>query len=58
MNRIASMLPVTTRPRLLRAANVPPAKSICDRIQPPKMAPLALVSDGIATVRSSGASGG
>ena len=36
--RIASMLTVTTRPCARRAAKVPPARSICDSVQPPKIA--------------------
>jgi hypothetical protein len=31
---------------------MPPAKSICDMTQPPKMSPLAFVSAGIALVRT------
>src|SRR5690242_14122889 len=54
---MASMLTVTTRPRARRAAMVPPARSICDSVQPPKMAPPALVSAGMAMVRRDGPPG-
>jgi hypothetical protein len=47
----ASIRTVTTRKPEWLTANVPPARSICDSVQPPKMSPLALASRGIATVR-------
>ncbi len=49
---MASMLTVATRPPACSAASVPPARSIWDRVQPPKMLPPALVSRGMAMVRS------
>ena len=48
---MASMATVTTRPCARSAATTPPAMSICERIQPPKMSPLALASAGRGTVR-------
>src|SRR5437763_1347992 len=45
---------VATRPRARCTARLPPARSICDSTQPPKMSPLALASAGMAMVRSAG----
>ncbi len=43
---------VTTRPSAISFAWMAPPMSICDISQPPKISPLALVSAGIASVRS------
>ena len=45
---------VTVRPSARRAAAEPPARSIWQSSQPPKMSPCALVSAGIAMARSAG----
>jgi hypothetical protein len=37
------------RPRAISLASIPPAISIWDKIQPPKMSPLGFVSFGMAT---------
>jgi hypothetical protein len=42
---------VTTRPPACGVADIFPAESISDMIQPPKMSPLGLLSAGIASVR-------
>ena len=42
---------VTTRPPAWGVADIFPAESISDMIQPPKMSPLGLLSAGIASVR-------
>ena len=43
---------VATRPCANAVAVIPPATSINDMIQPPKMSPAGLVSAGIARVRT------
>ena len=48
---MALIATVATRPPATSAPATPPARSICDNSQPPKMSPLALVSRGMATVR-------
>src|SRR5262249_29511792 len=45
---------VTVRPLARRLAAAPPARSICDSNQPPKMSPCGLASAGIAMARSAG----
>src|SRR5579862_7791660 len=55
---MASTATVTTRPLARRTAATPPAISIWDIIQPPKMSPLALASAGMAMVRSAGSRAG
>lgn len=52
MKCMASTATVTTRPCARSTPAMPPAWSICDITQPPKMSPLALVSAGIAMVRT------
>jgi hypothetical protein len=52
MKVIASTAIVTTRPRAHSTPAMPPAWSMCAITQPPKMSPLALVSAGIAMVRT------
>src|SRR5262245_11723199 len=52
MKVIASTLTVTTRPRARSTPAMPPAWSMCAITQPPKMSPFALVSAGIAMVRT------
>src|SRR5262245_38554654 len=52
------MATVTTRPSARWLAALPPARSICDSSQPPKMSPLAFVSAGMAKVRSAGSIAG
>src|SRR5438105_8641302 len=42
---------VTTRPPACGVADILPAESISDMIQPPKISPLGLLSAGIARVR-------
>src|SRR3712207_9318095 len=54
---MASMATVTTRPSARSAAKLPPAKSICDRVQPPKTLPPAFASAGMAMARSCGPPG-
>src|SRR5579883_1692129 len=49
---------VAQRPRARCAARLPPARSICDSSQPPKMSPFGLASAGIAMTRISGAVAG
>src|SRR5215470_3906794 len=51
---IAVTATVAVRPLARRVATVPPARSICDRSQPPKMSPCGLASAGIAMARSAG----
>ena len=55
---IAVTATVATRPRACWAATLPPARSICESSQPPKMSPLGLASAGMATVRSAGSRAG
>ena len=43
---------VVMRPRAMRAGSTAPAMSTCAMIQPPKMSPLPLASDGIGITRS------
>jgi hypothetical protein len=43
---------VTTRPSARCVAVIAPAESIIDMIQPPKMSPAGLVSQGIAKART------
>src|SRR5947208_669047 len=52
MNVIRSTTSVTTRPRARSTPAMPPAWSMCAITQPPKISPLALVSAGIAMVRT------
>ena len=47
---MAVMATVATRPLATRAASVPPAMSIWDSTQPPKMSPLPFMSAGCGTV--------
>ena len=49
---MASSATVTTRPCDRSTPAMPPATSICDSTQPPKISPLALVSAGMAIVRT------
>src|SRR5580704_15324999 len=51
---MAVIATVTTRPRACLVATVPPARSICDSNQPPKISPCGLASAGIAMARSAG----
>ena len=48
------MATVATRPLATRAASAPPAVSICDSTQPPKMSPLPFMSEGCGTVLTIG----
>src|SRR5471032_1516519 len=43
---------VVTRPLAMRTGSTEPARSTCAMIQPPKMSPLKLASDGIGITRS------
>src|SRR5215813_3576578 len=52
MNVIASTEIVTTRPCARSTPAMPPAWSMRDSTQPPKMSPLALVSAGMALMRT------
>ena len=52
---MAVIATVATRPRARSRATRPPAMSICDRTQPPKMSPLGLASAGMASVRMASA---
>src|SRR5690242_14561630 len=54
---MAVMATVATRPLATRAASAPPATSICDSTQPPKMSPLPFMSAGCGTVRTIGSRG-
>src|SRR5436309_5678789 len=45
---------VTVRPLARRVATVPPARSICESSQPPKISPCGLASAGMAMARSAG----
>src|SRR6185503_10426315 len=54
MKCIASMATVATAPPARREAAIPPAMSICESTQPPKMWPLALMSVGPGTTRKIG----
>src|SRR5581483_5091585 len=47
---MAVIATVATRPLATRAASAPPATSICDSTQPPKMSPLPFMSAGCGTV--------
>ena len=47
---MASTATVAARPRVRWLATMPPAMSICESSQPPKISPLGLVSAGMATV--------
>ena len=51
---MAVMATVATRPLATRAASAPPAVSICDSTQPPKMSPLPFMSEGCGTVLTIG----
>src|SRR5215467_9236960 len=51
---MAVIATVAVRPLARRLAAAPPARSICDRSQPPKMSPCGLASAGIAMARSAG----
>src|SRR5215213_10541974 len=51
---MAVMAAVATRPLATRAARPPPAVSICDSTQPPKMSPLPFMSEGCGTVLTIG----
>ena len=55
---MAVIATVAVRPFARRVATVPPARSICDSSQPPKMSPCGLASAGIAMARSVGSQGG
>src|SRR5471032_2190060 len=48
------MATVATRPLATRAARVPPAMSIWDSTQPPKISPLPFMSAGCGIVRTMG----
>src|SRR3990170_8413787 len=48
---MASTATVAARPAARALAVMPPAISICDSTQPPKMSPLGLASAGMASVR-------
>jgi len=52
MKVMASSAMVTARPWLRSTAAMPPAWSMRDSTQPPKMSPLALVSPGMALMRT------
>ena len=54
MNSIASIATVATDPCASRDATMPAAISICERTQPPKIWPLALMSPGPGTTRRIG----
>src|SRR5437660_1532164 len=45
---------VAQRPRARCAARLPPARSICESSQPPKISPFGFASAGIAITRTSG----
>ena len=47
---MAVIATVATRPLATRAARAPPATSICDSTQPPKISPLPFMSAGCGTV--------
>src|SRR6185312_13661257 len=51
---MAVIATVAQRPFARRAATEPPARSICDSTQPPKMSPLWLASCGIGMARNAG----
>src|SRR5947209_655548 len=51
---MAVIATVTVRPFARRVATVPPARSIWERSQPPKMSPCGLASAGIAIARNVG----
>src|SRR5215470_6879799 len=51
---MAVIATVAVRPLARRLAAAPPARSICDSNQPPKMSPCGLASAGIAMARSAG----
>src|SRR5690349_21788729 len=54
---MAVIATVATRPLASRAAIAPPAISICDSTQPPKMSPFPFMSAGWGTVRMIGSRG-
>src|SRR5215218_4289417 len=54
---MAVMATVATLPLATRAARVPPAISIWDSTQPPKMSPFPFMSAGWGTVRTIGSRG-
>src|SRR5580765_4755638 len=54
MNAIASIATVATDPCASRDATMPAAMSICERTQPTKIWPLALMSPGPGTTRRIG----
>src|SRR5262249_61077830 len=49
---------VTTRPLARRTATALPARSICDKSQPPKISPCALANTAIAIARSASSDSG
>src|SRR5436190_20568733 len=51
---MAVIATVAVRPFARRLAAAPPARSICDSSQPPKMSPWGLASAGMAIVRIAG----
>ena len=53
-NRMPSTATVAARPRAVRAARLPAARSIWLISQPPKMSPAGFVSAGMAMVRITG----
>src|SRR6266576_2057859 len=55
---MAVIATVTVRPLARRRAAAPPARSICDNSQPPKISPCGLASAGIAMARSAGSACG
>src|SRR5215831_18727880 len=55
---MAVIATVTQRPLARRVAAVPPARSICDNSQPPKMSPCGLASAGMAMARKAGSARG
>src|SRR5882757_9068793 len=55
---MAVIATVAVRPFARRVAAVPPARSICDSSQPPKISPCGLASAGIAMARRAGSTWG
>src|SRR5262245_45700777 len=55
---MAVIATVTVRPLARRRATAPPARSICDNSQPPKISPYGLASAGMAMARSAGSACG
>src|ERR1700704_4674929 len=51
---MAVIATVAVRPLARRVATVPPARSICDSSQPPKISPCGLASAGMAMARNAG----